>query len=92
MKVYIYQPSRNVMQSGRSKTKSWVLEYELETARNPEGLMGWTCSDDTLNQVQMTFDDLDTAKDFASKKGWDYVVSEPKKRRVVPKSYADNFK
>lgn len=92
MKVYIYQPSRNVMQSGRSKTKSWILECELETARVPENLMGWVASDDTLNQVQLSFESAEDAVSFAQEKGWDYSVEEPHKRRVVPKSYADNFK
>ncbi len=80
------------MQSGRSKTKTWVLEYELETGRVPDGLMGWTSSDDTLNQVQLKFDTVDDAISFAQQKGWEYSVKETKERRVVPKSYADNFK
>jgi len=56
MKARIYQPSRNTMQSGRGKTKNWVLEYENDTARIPEPLMGWVSSDDTNNQVTIHFD------------------------------------
>jgi hypothetical protein len=32
----IYQPPKSSMQSGRAKTHSWMLEYEIETARRPE--------------------------------------------------------
>ena len=30
----IYQPPKSSMQSGRAKTHSWVLEYELEWVKN----------------------------------------------------------
>jgi hypothetical protein len=40
----IYQPPKSSMQSGRAKTHYWLLEYEVETARRPEPLMGWTAS------------------------------------------------
>ena len=36
MRVRIYKPAKNAMQSGRAKTKRWILEYRAETARIPE--------------------------------------------------------
>ncbi|HUD50426.1 NADH dehydrogenase ubiquinone Fe-S protein 4, partial [Parvibaculum sp.] len=47
----IYKPSRNAMQSGKAKTKKWMLEFEASAARKVEPLMGWTSSPDTNTQV-----------------------------------------
>ena len=92
MKVRIYQPSKTTMQSGRAKVGQWVLEYETETARGPEPLMGWTASGDTLNQVRLQFNSAEDAVQYAIAKGWDYSLLPPHERRVVPRNYVDNFK
>lgn len=90
--VRIYQPSKTAMQSGRGKTHSWILEYEQATPRRPEALMGWTASADTLNQVQIRFDNLEDARSFAEEKGWSYTVIPPRERKIRPRNYGDNFK
>ncbi|PZP55709.1 MAG: oxidoreductase [Micavibrio aeruginosavorus] len=92
MNVKIYSPSRNVMQSGRGRVGGWVLEYELETARGPETLMGWTASGDTLNQVRLKFATAEDAIAFALGKGWAYTVLPVQDRIVKPRNYVDNFK
>lgn len=92
MNVKIYQPSKNVMQSGRAKTQSWILEYEPETPRTPEPLMGWTSSGDTLGQVRLKFRTRKDAESFAKEKGWDYTVLPAHKRQLKPRNYTDNFK
>lgn len=92
MEVRIYQPSKNAMQSGRAKTEKWVLEYELETRRDPEPLMGWVSSGDTNSQVRLSFASAEEAVKFAQGKGWGYVVQPSHARRVVPRNYVDNFR
>jgi hypothetical protein len=92
MKAKIYKPAKNAMQSGRANTERWVLEYELETPRRPEAIMGWTSANDTLNQVRMRFESRDAAVAFAESKGFDYTVGEEHMRKVKPRSYLDNFK
>ena len=92
MKARIYKPSRNTMQSGRGKTKQWVLEYETQTPREPENLMGWVSSGDTLNQVKMKFDTQKDAIKFAKSQGLDYKVAEEQVRKTKPRNYGDNFK
>ncbi|TWB37627.1 ETC complex I subunit [Nitrospirillum pindoramense] len=92
MQVRIYQPAKTAMQSGRAKTHSWILEYELATPRRPEPLMGWTSSGDTLNQVKLTFESADEAIAYATRKGWTYEVITHNDRIVRPKNYADNFR
>lgn len=92
MDVKIYKPSKNPMQSGRAIRGSWFLEYETTSARNAEPLMGWTESEDTLNQVRLKFDSCQDAVAFAEDNGWSYTVMPEQKRRVKPRNYGDNFK
>lgn len=91
-KAKIYTPSKNVMQSGRAKTQRWVLEYVSDSARNPENLMGWTQSGDTLQQIKLNFDDLESAESYAQEKGLLYTIMPTNDRKVKPRNYADNFK
>ena len=88
----ITKPVKSATQSGRAKTKKWVLEYELETKRQPEALMGWVASGDTLNQVKIGFDTEEEAIAFAEKKGWAYTIVEPQVRELKGRTYLDNFK
>lgn len=92
MKARIYKPAKNTMQSGRASTAEWVLEYELETPRRPEPLMGWTSAGDTLNQVRMKFSSKEAAIAFAEGHGMVYSLAPEAQRRVTPRSYLDNFK
>lgn len=88
----IFRPAKSAMQSGLGATRRWVLEYEPETPREPDPLMGWSSARDTLNEVRLNFATLEEAKQFAEKHGVDYVVIAAPERRFRPKSYADNFR
>ncbi len=91
MKVRIYQPPKSAMQSGRAKTDRWALEFEPESARQLDPLMGWTSSRDTKGQVRLWFDSKDEAIAYARNKGLMYTVEEARQRTLRPKSYAANF-
>ena len=89
-KAKIYKPSKTAMQSGTRNTKNWLLEFDtLNTGINP--LMGWETSEDTMSEVKLEFDSKELAINFAKKNDIEYYVIEPKKRKIVKKSYADNF-
>jgi len=92
MHARIYRPAKTVMQSGRGKTRSWVLVFDLATPRRPEPLMGWTSAGDTLDQVRLSFATKEDAVAYAERKGLDYAVDPDHQRRVRPRNYADNFK
>ncbi len=92
MNVTIYKPSKSAMQSGRGKNDDWVLEYEINSKRQAEPLMGWTESGDTLNQVKLKFKTSEDAVAFAEDKGWSYTVQPEQTRRIKPRNYGDNFK
>jgi hypothetical protein len=91
MQVRIYQPAKTAMQSGRANTRRWAVEFEPESARQVEPLMGWTSSADTKGQVHLWFDSKDEAVAYARKHGLMYTLEEPRQARVRPKAYADNF-
>ena len=89
-KAKIYIPTKTAMQSGRGKIKKWVLEFETkDPTTNP--LMGWESSEDTMGEVRLEFSTKDKAIDFAKKNNISFIIIEPKQRKFVIKSYADNF-
>jgi len=88
----IYSPSKTAMQSGKAKTGLWILEFDRETARTIDPLMGYTSSADPLAQIRLKFSSRDDAVAYAEKHGIAYRLDEPNqtKRRVM--AYSDNFK
>ena len=89
-KAKIYIPNKSAMQSGLAKSVKWILEYETkDPSKNP--LMGWESSSDTLSELKLEFSTKESAINYAKKKRIDYELIEPKKRKIVKKSYADNF-
>ncbi len=92
MNARIFQPSRATTQSALGKTHDWILEYEPATPRQPESLMGWTSSEDTLNQIRLRFSTKDDAVAYAQRNGLTYSLQETALRRIRPKSYIDRFR
>jgi hypothetical protein len=92
MRARIYRPARTAMQSGQARTKNWVLEFEPESPRAPDPLMGWTSSADMRAQVELEFDTAEEAVAYAGKHGIAYQVFEPQAPRPRAKSYAENFR
>ena len=89
-KAKIYIPNKSPMQSGLGKIDKWILEFETkDPTSNP--LMGWESSSDTLTELRLEFSTKELAIDYAKKKKIDYEIIEPKKRKTIIKSYADNF-
>lgn len=80
------------MQSGKARTKAWLLEFEPASPRRIDPLMGWTSSADMLSQVRIDFDTKEEAIAYAQKRNIAYDLFEPHKPVAKPKSYADNFR
>ena len=78
------------MQSGNAKNNKWILEFKTkDPTKNP--LMGWESSSDTYTELKLEFSSRELAINYAKKKKIDFELIEPKKRKIVKKSYADNF-
>jgi hypothetical protein len=89
-KAIIYIPNKSPMQSGTAKNNKWILEFiTKDPIKNP--LMGWESSIDTLTELKLEFSTKELAINYAKKNKINFDLIEPKKRKTVKKSYADNF-
>ena len=79
------------MQSGKGKSKEWLLEFERSLPPTAEPMMGWT-SGDTTTQVRLQFATQLEAEEYARRKGIVYDVKPVAPVRLNKKSYSDNFK
>ena len=78
------------MQSGTKKFNKWVIEFITDQPGiNP--LMGWESSTDTSSELKLEFSSKELAVDYAKKNKINFEIIEPKLRKVIKKSYADNF-
>ena len=78
------------MQSGLGKTNKWILEFQTnDPTINP--LMGWESSNDTLTELKLEFSTKELAIEYAKKNKINFEIINPQKRKIVKKSYADNF-
>jgi NADH dehydrogenase (ubiquinone) Fe-S protein 4 len=89
-KAIIYKPSKTPMQSGTSKYNKWIIEFITEkTGINP--LMGWESSTDTYSELKLEFNNKELAIEYAKKNKINYEIVEASIKKIIKKSYADNF-
>ena len=89
-KAKIYIPTKNAMQSGLVKNDKWIIEFNSKDS-GIEPLMGWESSTDTLNELKLEFSTKELAIEYAKKNKIVFELIEPKERKIVKKSYSDNF-
>ena len=86
----ITKAAHSVMTSGKRGTNQWTLRFEPRSAPYIEPLMGWTASDDTLQQVELSFPTAEAAIAYAQRQGLSYTVQgwthTPPQLRVVAAS------
>jgi len=89
-KAIIYKPSKTPMQSGSRKYNRWIIEFITEKPGiNP--LMGWESSTDTYSELKLEFNNKELAIEYAKKNKINYEIVEPNIKKIIKKSYADNF-
>ena len=89
-KAKIFKPTKTAMQSGKRKSKKWLLEFDtLNNGIDP--LMGWESSKDTMSEVKLEFTTKEQAENYAKRNNINYYIIEPKKSNIIKKSYTDNF-
>ena len=77
------------MQSGLNNNK-WIIEFITDKpGLNP--LMGWESSTDTYSELKLEFKTKDLAIEYAKKNNIIFDVADHKERKIIKKSYADNF-
>jgi len=89
-KAIIYKPSKTAMQSGVKKYDKWIVEFLTDKPSiNP--LMGWESSTDTFNSIKLEFKTKELAIEYSKKNKINYELIESKNRKIIKKSYSDNF-
>ncbi|WVN90375.1 uncharacterized protein L203_105611 [Cryptococcus depauperatus CBS 7841] len=90
--VRIYPLTKSTMQSAEGKTKRWMVDWNVlqGSGRWEDRLMGWTSSADYIQGTSLAFRS-EKAVYFVEKQGWRYKIDEPKKIRIPPKNYANNY-
>ena len=91
MVARIYRPAKTAMQSGKAKAKDWRLDFEPESARLPDPLIGWAQSKDMKGEVSLSFETREEAIAYAQTHGIAFRLLEPKPVKRILKTYADNF-
>ena len=92
MRAKIYKPAKSAMQSGRSKNKTWKLMFEDGSHISKDPLIGYFGGSNTSSQINIFFETKEDAIEYAKKNDLSYDVLETSQRKVISKSYADNFK
>jgi hypothetical protein len=92
MAAKIYRPAKTAMQSGKAKTRLWVLEFDQEQPRSIDPILGYTSSGDMKQQVKLSFETQEQAEAYAKREGIEYRVIEPRDPIRQSVSYSDNFR
>ena len=89
-KAKIFKPSKTAMQSGYGNSNKWIIEYiPDDPGINP--LMGWESSTDTLTELKLEFSTKDKAIEYAKKNKIKFEIINHQERKIIKKSYEDNF-
>ena len=92
MQAIIFKPVKSSMQSGNHQRKDWMIKFQHDGSRAIEPVMGWTSSCNTMQEVQLTFNNKEEAIAFAEKNDISYEVIGAHEKKQVIRPYADNFK
>ncbi len=90
-KFMIFKPAKSSMQSGLLNTKKWCLVTKDVENTFLSSKFCWTGSSNSHKKIPLFFDNKNSAIRFAEHNNYDYEIIEPKKRKVLKKSYASNF-
>ena len=70
----IFQPARSPMTSRGARRGQWKLRFEPQSPPFIEPLMGWTGSENTLSQIELTFPTAEAAVAYARRQGLRYEL------------------
>ena len=80
------------MQSGRARTREWVLEHARAEPKRLDPLTGWWGSGDMNEQVTLTFPTRAAAEAYATHHGLTYDVHAEGSHALKLQAYSDNFR
>ena len=87
----IFKPSKSAMQSGLGKSEKWCLTNSTANESFINSVFCWTGSSNSEKNLTLFFDTLESAVRYAESKNLKFDIIEPKKRKIIKKSYSRNF-
>src|SRR4051812_11000159 len=84
-------PAPSPTSSAPRLRERWVLEFEPTRRQEPDRLMGWIGGSDPLAQIRLEFPSRAAALADVERYDLACEMSEPQRRCVVPRPYAENF-
>ena len=84
-------PTKSAMQSGLSNTKKWCLSNSEIDENYVSSKFCWIGSTNPEKKIKLFFDSLEDAENFATKNKYKYEIIQPKKEKILKKSYSENF-
>ena len=91
IKAKAYKNSTSATQSGRKRTGHWLLEPICSNNSVNDDLMGWSGGRDIKDQIKLKFSSINDLERYAKKYNISLEIIKPKEKKIIIKSYADNF-
>ena len=91
VKAKAYKNSTSSTQSGKKRTDYWILEPICSQNYVRDDLMGWSGGSDIKGQIKLKFSSINDLERYAEKNKIALEIIQPKEKKVIIKSYADNF-
>ena len=91
-KFLIFKQPKSAMQSGLNSTKKWCLSNTEVNETFISSKFCWIGSSNPEKQVTIHFESLESAINFAEKNGYIFEIQKPNDKKLIKKSYAENFK
>jgi hypothetical protein len=93
MRIKIIQDSKPSTQSAPLIHEAWYIKFETnEHSLFNDKLTGWLSSSDTNSQINLKFSSLDSAIEYAKENKMEYEVIREKPKKLIKRSYSDNFR
>ena len=87
----VYKNIFSATQSGKHKGDCWILEPLFSKNYVKDNLMGWSGSRDIKQQIKLKFNSLNDLKRYAEQNKISLEIIQPKEKKIIIKSYSDNF-
>ena len=87
----VYKNIFSATQSGKHKGDCWILEPIYSKHYIKDNLMGWSGGRDVKQQIKLKFTSLNDLERYAEQNKISLEIIQPKEKKVIIKSYSDNF-
>ena len=87
----VYKNIFSATQSGKHKGDCWILEPIYSKHYIKDNLMGWYGGRDVKQQIKLKFTSLNDLERYAEQNKISLEIIQPKEKKVIIKSYSDNF-